>query len=355
MIAIVVALLCSPLPIQDLPGVQKTYLRLFRHLKVVMWDVATPQAAAGLLENAQDEETIRLARRSQCSNHSSLAVFQQSLSTPEFDAQVASSLIVDKFKTRNIGDLSVLDVCGGEGMFTARLLHALQKQGHKIERILNVDPIDWTTEYSSASKTVCPNATIECRVGTLEDFRAESRFGLVLSSHSLYGSCDGAVQDLHLRAADAVQRLVALNTPAGATVVIVASEYGSSYRFKADALAWLFGGKVRDLVAEDLNAIAELRDARTQRVDNTIDLSGPLTRAASGDGADIQAWLSYFLRVPPTMMSADVVQGLLALLAQHVQPLHTLHESLIEKCAHLTSHPARDATVLAHRVTVMVV
>src|SRR5438874_8710214 len=94
---------------------------------------------------------------------------------------------------------------------------------------------------------------------TLEDLQAGMHFDIVIASHSVYSSCDGPVGDLHNRVDGIVRRIRALCASDGVTVTAVASANGLSYEFKRQALHRLFGGVVRDVVAEDFINVEAMR------------------------------------------------------------------------------------------------
>lgn len=268
-------------------------------IKDVMWDAwQEPFTRHGPLIRLTDldDDGLRRRRGMYYLAKPALIEFQASLTCPAFDSQA----VLDALKGRALAtDLSVLDVGGGDGAFTAALLRGLRDSGVSQPRVTMIDPVEWSAEYSAQILGAVPNARVQVLQKSLAEFNAPGDFGLVVASHSLYNMCDGATDPARRLAAcqAALAQLLRFRAEGGVCVVILASGRGVSYRFKHSALRLLFGRKVHDTVAEDFKPTALQYHVDPIYVDNAIDLTRALDDLEQRrDGVRLGRWLSYFLR-----------------------------------------------------------
>jgi hypothetical protein len=347
MIAIVMALLVLPLPALDGAQSYGSIFAVSRHMNRIMWNPFKDSEYSRDIVDSAEVSRIR-ARLYVDKKH--LQVFQQTLSTPELDAESAAQA----FPSPMAAGLTLLDIGGGDGLFTSNLARRVLAPNTRFQKVTLLDPVGWKDHYVGAMDKYVAAGGVTHVEDRVENSSYTGTHDVVLAVHSLYSACDAASGDKRQHIEAIVKRVIDWTKPNGYCVIALASRTGRAYGFKDEALRFLFGQTVRDLTAEDMSMVSLLRSSKLTRVDNVIDLTSEFEEWDNGNRERMESWLSYFLRYPVSG-DQEVATRLVGLLRSYVQPLDSLPEQVLPRLRALASSPSDSSRVLAHKTHVWVV
>ncbi len=229
--------------------------------------------------------------------HDTLATFQRTLSCRYETSQFVGSLIdrSDSFG----GEWVLLDIGGGDGIFTSEMLKCIRKRPREI---VCIDAIqDNVFAYSELLRANYPATILQTYVGKAEDaIEKLPRANLVLASHSLY-----SILDWDREPAERFLRTFVSKIAGGFGIVIMASKRSQAYEIKRRVLRRL-SVVDRSSFGEDLlgvlNTMFSGRFSISLHVrDSFMNVSELLT-----DDRALISWIAYFCRVDPTDLAGDV-------------------------------------------------
>lgn len=326
---------------------------LFSHMRKVMWGDAHVQESELFDVSDLDVSQIRGIRAKAFVDKASLKIFQKTLTCPEIEGHVAARMVPSSLGG-GADRISVLDIGGGEGTFTAELFKNIGLQPSCIHEIVLLDPIDWLSEYrASLSILGVEDRLITQQQIYLSQSETTVHYDVVLASHSLYQECDGDWKTTML-VEETIGRVLGRCKTGGVTIVVLASRNGRAYEFKRAALQQIFGGKLEDIAAEDFNFNLKGNTVKSKYVDNIFDLGPLLAQYARKERDPLRRWLSYFLRYPFSDNEKES-DRIVELLREYVVPLKALSEEEIAKYSSLRLLPSRHTSVLTHKVNITIV
>ncbi len=327
-------------------GDSRLSIVLLGHIKSVMWDAWRNDGAASVA--GTDERDLRRRRGAFYSRKTGVLEFQRSLTCSIFDADCALSLLGQR---RGAAPLRVLDIGGGDGRFSARLLQGLRKDGSDIAEVVLVDPIDWEREYKATLSSVVAPERITFENQGFEAFADDRQYDLVVASHSLYAVLDGATGVEGVAPEEWIRKLLARRAANGVALVIMASSRGTSYAFKNRALEAVTGAIPPDASAEGLRphlqAAGKWREAYVDSVINLADILGAYRDGRVEPAAE---WLSYFLRVSVPGKQTEQLSHLVEMLDGACVEMDEMHEDTIGR--YTTQGVPRTSRVLTHKTVV---
>jgi hypothetical protein len=276
-----------------------------------------------------------------------ISAFQKSLSCPELDAQKSAHVLDKWLERKTLEEYTVLDIGGGDGLYTKCVLQGLQSLASKITKITMVDPAPWEEVYESNLATIFGKEKVEIIREGFADFniRTDETFNIILASHSLYFLGDREGWE-----SEAVRRITNRIAPGGIMIVLLSSEMSRANEFKRDVLMeyQLNTTGTESRAAEEFQRAMVGSISSATAIDNVIDLHKPLA-AYDSDGHEAFAnWLSYFLRL---QLTSSEVQDLRVLIEAYTLQAGMLCESLMDKLKKLRHLDVReDHLVLPHKV-----
>lgn len=321
--------------------VSKFLAPITHHIKYVMWD-------------SWDKNDCELSPKTHWPEHrkmqfrslDDLRFFQSTLTCPKVDSTVVGERCCRIWKPGS--QISVIDIGGGDGCFTANLLHSLNNCSLKVRDLLMVDPVDWRIDYN-ASLGAGHGIHVDYKRMSLFEAPTDRQYDLVLASHSLYADLDGSGSSTHVE--EALKRLERWRKPNGALVIVLSSRRSTALRFKERAFRILFGDSVPEIAAEDLISPLAGKGGEPEYVDDLIDLTSALTDWDNGNQVAIGRWLNYFLRFPISE-NPTILRCLVEELKPWVQPFESLPQTEQDRYGRLGFDFARVARVLPHKVAI---
>ncbi len=321
---------------------------LIRHIFEIMWmpePSVYSQSAFGLIEKRRSPFYI---------NRDVLESFQNSWISKNLEAlevgKLAEKVAKNKIKL-------VLDIGGGEGIFTRKVLEDLK--GRKLldpdPYIVMIDPIDWETDYINNLKGMSANVSfLQGRFGEIERVSDIEKFDFIIASHSIYGMCDSQISDRVANLNEVIERIFKLIKVDGRIVIVLASLNSRAYNFKNEALNLLFGNPKQDLAAEDLRFIEKLSSANFTQIDGVFNLTKPLDEWNRGQSTELINWLQYFLRAPLSNKS-ETANELKELIMMYVQEAKSLPEHTLSSHFDIDGNSLTEGDlVLLHKTQVWV-
>lgn len=264
---------------------------LLFHVRYIMIDFWKENRNPLIVKNS-----IKEVRESYYSNFHDLQIFQQTLTCATPDAQCALRLISSQWQKENI---SILDIGGGDGIFTKILLEGLKERGISFSKILMIDPASWELTYKKNLSSLIPKERIEVQNTTFRDFEKRGKiFDLVIASHSLYAEFDyyfNQKEDIYTQI---ITPLKALVKKGGIIIITMASMKGISYRFKKQSIELLFGKTVVDATSEIVWQVLQNEREKIDYLcsDSTFYLTDLWNKYKAKNEEPLYSWLSYFLR-----------------------------------------------------------
>ncbi|MBI2472089.1 MAG: hypothetical protein HYV59_12750 [Planctomycetes bacterium] len=319
------------------------YFSVFKDAKYVMHDYWKKPNKK--IEEEHFATNLPKFRSDSYFNNKGIEIFQFTISCPKFDADGAVLLLKDWHTT---GSISILDIGGGDGLFTANLLEGLlkQKQGTRIEKIHLIDPVDFSARYKTNLNKIIhidPNKTIYTN-SNYEDYDAKAHelFDLIIASHSLYSIIDNK----KLNVEKLIKKVNSSKKECGKALIILASKEGRAYTFKEEALTLLFGENLKDTNSKDFN----------EEINGNY-LTKYLNEYYTGNSENLKTWLSYFLRFNIDDLDNSNLLQIINLLITFVQPLYELSNDQIKHFIHDQHYHALDinnSLILTHKTEVIV-
>jgi hypothetical protein len=239
----------------------------------------------------RNDSKSKSKREKEYTHCEALRIFQESFVNDSVEIKhIVKHLKETEFITPE-KSLTVLDIGGFNGEFTAKLLGKL---GMHIEQIVVVEPIEEVEhEYKNNLSSFTSDITFNC--GKFEDYHQNTdiKYDLILASHSLYSSIDNSEDDYY---DTALTRLLSFLDKNGLLLLIMGSKSSNAYSLKADLLKMFFPEKIEDSNSEEIGKRLDKRgDIHSAfiSVDNCINLNDFIE-----DEEKLKKWVSYFARVP---------------------------------------------------------
>lgn len=321
---------------------------LIRHVFEIMWmpePSVYAQSAFGLIEKHRVPFYIK---------RDVLESFQNSWISKNLEALEVAKLTA-KLKKHQIK--YVLDIGGGEGIFTRKVLEGLKKRNllDPDPFIVMVDPIDWETDYRNNLTGMNGNISfLHGRFGEIERISKIEKFDFIIAAHSIYGMCDSQISDRVANLNEVINRIFKLKQDDGRIVIVMASMNSRAYEFKKEALNQLFGNPKQDLIAEDLRFIEKLSSACFTQIDGVFNLTKHIDEWNLGQSKKLINWLQYFLRAPISDNS-DTAHELKELIMMYVQEAKSLPEYTLSSHLNIdTSTLIENDLVLLHKTQVWI-
>lgn len=272
----------------------------------------------------------------------SIAVFQSTILSPEINAEESYKKLKDY--TKGI-ELKVLDIGGGEGLFTKSLLDKVN-QHSSVNSVKLVDPVDFSEEYKINVSKVCPEANLVIANQSFQHWissrKRDEKYNLILASHSLYEMVDNGYEFKMM--IDKLKQVKSVNSK---LLVILASNEGRAYRFKNRCLTTITSKNNQQLTSEkfiDQNDYTFINPSN--QIDNYFDLTALLN---DNSQYNLKLWLSYFLRIDINLITPIRFQILKRILEEFVQPLYELEESTQSKLKSKNRCLIEDSLILTHK------
>jgi len=366
---------------RDKKGLSSWMLILLSHYE---WVMTGQWVGSYEHELATDSPLNQRSKRQRAYTHEeSLRIFQDTTTCGSAEAKWAAQQILASQADINRSDdspspddtgLSILDIGGAEGRTTAQFISHLCGHGLEVNSLMLVDPVLQLDQYQHNVRDVCPELRIDSSKAKLTQFISSAsspalRYDIVLAFHSLYNELDGYEVDNRV---DLLTQLVKSTCrPFGHLVISLASQNGSSYKFKQRALErlWTSSGP-QDSVAEFSRDLPRIGDWSSTIIDSVFDLSDMVcaenrSRCSSGRRFPLVEksalnWLLYFLRLPQefveTQPAVDVKSKrdeVLDLFASHLLVSQELPACILESLG--PSFRIEPKVVLPHKSKVFVV
>jgi hypothetical protein len=265
--------------------------KFFIHMRFVMWSFWDNKEIPLIVSNYNKD-----IRKRHYANIHDLKVFQQTLTCAIPDSQCALNMIPQQWSKKN---LAVLDIGGGDGVFSKLLLEGLKKKGCSFSRLVMIDPANWDGLYKKNLSSIIAENKIEIIHTTFKDYEKRGNiFDFVIASHSLYSELDlyeNRIEEIFNNVIIPLKSLVRKN---GIMIATLASMKGISYRFKKQSLGLLFGKSIVDATSELLwQAFQNDRHSiELECSDSAFDLTDLWYNYKTGQVDQLYSWLNYFLR-----------------------------------------------------------
>lgn len=317
------------------------------HMRLVMWDMwGSTDARKRLTLVGTARERVWRVRERCYVDLRGLRTFQETLACREIEGSTLGAALGNRFGGR---DLKVLDIGGGDGVFTRALLEKLQA---RVIELRMLDPANWEDQYRKSLSSVIAEGRIVVTRNKFEELQLGERYDLVIAAHSLYAPCDVANGDVAKIERDVIRRLLATRAENGVLAIWLASGRGRSYAFKRMALQRLIGPEANDITAETFHSVVASLKLSIATVDSVIDMTRAFEEMRRGKPEKLDAWLSYFLRVDmdavPEIERAEVREALHAACVR----IDELGEREIEQVlAHRGLDLTRQSVVLPHKTS----
>jgi len=285
-LSIVAAIVGIITPLVTLSNEQKN--DFYRNIKFVFWTVWSPKCKE--IENAHFNNQQQAEKESIYTDMNVIKAFQEHFvpysREPELIIKhLKSGSSAFRFPTTS---LTMLDIGGYDGKFTAKLLNELNLNIYNIEV---VEPINIGSDYKNNLLSKC--STINFQNIGLETYNGTSTFDFVLASHSLYSSIDNKK---YANNSTLVSDLLAFLNSNGIMVIIFGNANGKAYLLKKRLKKLILNDET-----EDTNSCEFENELKHQTgimykklsIDNYIEIGKILKNEQT-----LKEWVSYFARVP---------------------------------------------------------
>ncbi|MEH6764594.1 MAG: hypothetical protein V7655_08835 [Aequorivita antarctica] len=328
-------------------------LSVFKDVKYIMFDFWNKRN--NQLKQEHFENNLSQVREDQYIDKENLKVFQETISCPLIDV---NAIFNNKYFEDIQGEISVLDIGGAEGKFTANLLktYKSKENGNFVSKIQLIDPVDLKEEYIKNLSSIVDSSNIKNSKITFEKWNQPSpeKYNLVIASHSLYAAIDNKAMSID----DLITKLKRYVKDKNSLVLIIlASREGRAYSFKKHALKLIFDEDCYDVDSNKLIQNLFKYDFKNVQTDNYIDLSEYLKEYEDDKKENLIKWLSYFLRVDENNFKAQKLTQIVELLKYYVQPLYELSNYEIENFTKLNFPKPMDknnSMLLLHKTDIIV-
>lgn len=244
-----------------------------------------------------NKKSSELQRESQYLNKDNLDVFQESFTDATVEDIKTSYHIKSTNFIKTHNNISVLDIGGHNGIFTAKLLKHLYNTIGSIEM---VDPIIHL-DYQSNLKSLCNNVSINNCL--FEEYTpvTEKKFDLIIASHSLYYFLDTRNNKEFI-----LKKIKQFLSPNGVAIIILGSKNSPAYSLKSSIIEFILNEKNLDSTAESLIELIQLDTELKYTaidIDNFINMTEILK-----ENEKLCNWISYFTRTPKIVNEYDLLQ-----------------------------------------------
>jgi hypothetical protein len=351
----------SALPAGSEPIRENIIISLLLHYKRVMHDAWRFRSVNIYHEEPPDENTSKQINMDRAQFYSQrvedLLVFQKTLTCPELDAEVTLDQLIKRMRKRQ--KLSVVDVGGGDGRFTASLVRGLGIRNFTFSSVLNFDPAPGIHDLymrKLVSSTSMQRSQIQCDAHGSEEM-IPPQCDLLLASHSLYAAFDKARIEGNDAIESEISKLLKHVRTGGMTVLIMSSAHSLAISAKRNIYHEVFGSHRFDTVAEDIEPYLNkfgLIEVKLHS-DSLINLTDVLLSFANERRAsnDFILWASYFLRCDMAKLPKRYVEEIAGHFYMSCFKLHQLPESMQEKALAISQFGLHlDSLVLPHKGTI---
>lgn len=324
-------------------------IRVFKDIKYIMYEFWIKQDSA--YEKNHFEDNIISEREPLYLDKNGIEMFQKSISCPKLDAIEAFEFCL---YGKLSGEISVLDVGGAEGEFSANLLNKYKAiSGNSISKIQYVDPVDLFSVYKNKLSAIVDESKIFSSISAYEKWAPPhtEKYDLIIASHCLYSAIDNNKSNIDTL----IKKLQNNKKTNGVILIILASREGRAYSFKKHALSIIFGEERYDIDSE-LFKEKSSGISKTKQVDNYIDLTDFIKAYDDGNSDNLIKWISYFLRVDTKNLTGQNLASVIKLLKYYIQPLHELSNKDIDKFISLDYPKPLDrneSLVLSHKTEII--
>jgi phospholipid N-methyltransferase len=350
----------SALPAGSEPIRENIIISLLLHYKRVMHDAWRFRPVNIYHEEPPDENTSKQISMDRAPFYSQrvedLLVFQNTLTCPELDADVVSEQVIKRMKKKQ--KLAVVDVGGGDGRFTARLVHGLANRQFTFSSVLNIDPAPGIHDLyvkKLVSNASLQRSQIQCDAHEFEEM-IPPQCDLLIASHSLYAIFDKARVAGNDAMESEIRKLLNLVRAGGMTVLIMSSTHSQAISAKRNIYHKVFGSHRFDTVAEDIEPYLNKFGLIEWKIhnDSLINLTDVLLSFANDRKAshDFIKWASYFLRCDLGKLPKRYVEEIAGHFYSSCFKLHQLPESMQNalKISQFGLH--LESLVLPHKCTI---
>jgi hypothetical protein len=352
--------LSSAIRLESKPSHESALITVLLHYRRVMrdsWQLSPLMSTGNEILSVASIERIKTERSPFYSQKTEdLLIFQQSLTCPELDAACTAAKLTPLFKKKQ--KITVVDIGGGDGLFTANLLRGLQDR--QLSLLLNIDPAPRIHDvYIAAIEKIAKlqRSQIKCDSHGVED-NIPPKCDLIIASHSLYATFDKA----RISGGDVegeVRRLLTQVNQGGCMVFILSSTYSIAISTKRKIYHKIFGSHNFDTVAEDIDPIVTKQGWVQQKFHNDslivlTELLGSYVNTGKASGEFIK-WASYFLRCDLSQMPQYHINAIADVFFNASFKLRQLPEPVQQAALEVKSFGLHlDSLVLPHKSTIYI-